>query len=88
MNLRNDPFQGPYQIMGTTHLKGLSESWEWPITKSLSQAWPSFASMPWKLDQNALGNISYNNVKYIFFSVRCSPPTLRNKGKVFMNSGR
>lgn len=74
--------------MGTTHLKGLSESWEWPIPKALSQAWPSIASMPWKLNQNALGNISYNNVKYIFYHVRCSPPTLRNKGKVFMNLGR
>jgi hypothetical protein len=52
--------------METTHLKGLSESWEWPIPKALSQAWSSFASMPWKLDQNVLGNISYNNVKYNF----------------------
>jgi len=66
VNLGNDQFQGPYQIMETTHLKGLSESWEWPIPKALSQAWSSFASMPWKLDQNVLGNISYNNVKYNF----------------------
>jgi hypothetical protein len=27
--------KGPYQILGMTHSKGLSESWEWPIPRAL-----------------------------------------------------
>jgi hypothetical protein len=27
--------KGPYQILGMTHSKSLSESWEWPIPRAL-----------------------------------------------------